>query len=137
MNIADDRFNISNIETYLDSILRGSTTDGKLTPNVYVGTLPDTIKDTWNEMCLIDCGSSIVDEDARASGSVLILLYARPLTDGSKNVKKMSEMEVALNEIIRNANDPHYQISRQATYTDYDTKRNWHYNMVELNIMCF
>lgn len=137
MNIADDRFNISKIETYLDSILRGGTTDGKLTPNVYVGTLPDTIKDTWNEMCLIDCGSSIVDEDARASGSVLILLYARPLTDGTKNVKKMSELEIALNTIIRNANDAHYQISRQATYTDYDTKRNWHYNMVELNIMVF
>jgi hypothetical protein len=64
-------------------------------------------------------------------------LYARPNTDGSKNVPKMSQLEQRLNEIIRNANNPHYQISRRATYTDYDTKRNWHYNIVELNIMVF
>lgn len=132
MNVADDKFNISKIESYLYSELYGTLTD-----QTYVGTLPETIKDTWQEMCLIDCGSSIVDEDARASGTVMILLYARPNTDGSKNVPKMSQLEQRLNEIIRNANNPHYQISRRATYTDYDTKRNWHYNIVELNIMVF
>lgn len=132
MNVADDRFNISKIESYLYSILYGT-----LTEQTYVGTLPDTIKDGWQEMCLIDCSSSIVDEDARASGSVQIALYTRPNTDGSKNVPKMSQLEQKLNTIIRAANDPHYQISRVATFTDYDTKRNWHYNVVELNIMVF
>ena len=86
MNQAEDKFNISKIESYLYLLFYGTLTD-----QTYVGTLPETIKDTWNEMCLIDCGSSIVDEDARASGSVLILLYARPLTDGTKNVKKMEK----------------------------------------------
>ena len=83
MNVADDKFNISKIESYLYGELYGT-----LTQQTYVGTLPETIKDTWQEMCLIDCGSSIVDEDARASGTVMILLYARPNTDGSKNVPK-------------------------------------------------
>jgi len=132
MNVADDKFNISKIESYLYGELYGT-----LTQQTFVGTLPETIKDTWQEMCLIDCGSSIVDEDARASGTVLILLYARPNTDGSKNVPKMSQLEVRLNQIIKSANDPHYTISRRATYTDYDTKRNWHYNIVELNITIY
>lgn len=132
MNVADDKFNISKIESYLYSILYGA-----LTEQTYVGTLPDTIKDGWQEMCLIDCSSSIVDEDARASGTVMILLYARPNTDGSKNVPKMSQLEQDLNRIINAAQDPHYSISRRATYTDYDTRRNWHYNIVELNIMVF
>lgn len=135
MNEANDKFNVSKIETYLYGLLYGKTTDGKLTQNTFVGTLPDTVKDTWNEMCLIDCGSSIVDEDARASGTVMVLLYARPLADGSKNVKKMSELETQLNTIIRTAYDQSYRINRRATYTDYDTKRNWHYNIVELNII--
>ena len=132
MNIADDKFNISKIETYLYSILNGVLTD-----NTFVGRLPDTIKDSWDEMCLIDCSGNIVDEDARATGIVLVSLFARPNTDGTKNVPAMSQLEIALNEIIRNANDPHYQISRRSTYTDYDSNRNWHYNTVELNIMIF
>jgi len=132
MNIADDRFNISKIESYLYSILNGTLTD-----NTFVGRLPDTIKDSWDEMCLIDCSGNIVDEDARATGIVLVSLFARPNTDGTKNVPAMSRLEIALNEIIRNANDPHYQISRRSTYTDYDSNRNWHYNTVELNIMIF
>lgn len=132
MNVADDKFNISKIESYLYSILYGA-----LTEQTYVGTLPDTIKDGWQEMCLIDCSSSIVDEDAMASGTVMILLYARPNTDGSKNVPKMSQLEQRLNEIIRTSDNPNYSVSRRATYTDYDTKRNWHYNIIELNIMVF
>ena len=132
MNIADDKFNISKIESYLYSILNGTLTD-----NTFVGRLPDTIKDSWDEMCLIDCSGNIVDEDARATGIVLVSLFARPNTDGTKNVPAMSRLEIALNEIIRNANDPHYQISRRSTYTDYDSNRNWHYNTVELNIMIF
>lgn len=132
MNQAEDKFNISKIESYLYLLFYGTLTD-----QTYVGTLPETIKDTWNEMCLIDCGSSIVDDDARARGTVSVLLYARPNTDGSKNVKKMSQLEIKLNEIIRSAHDNNYQISRRSTFTDYDSKRNWHYNIVELNIMIF
>lgn len=132
MNEANDLFNISKIESYLYSLLYGT-----LTEQTYVGTLPDTIKDTWQEMCLIDCSSDIVDEDARARGVVFVSLFARPNTDGSKNVPKMSQLEQSLNSIIRSADNPHYSISRYATYSDYDSKRNWHVNTVQLNITIF
>lgn len=51
--------NISNIETYLHSII-----DNKVSNNTFVGTLPDTINQKWNDMCLIDCSSTIQDYDA-------------------------------------------------------------------------
>ena len=38
--------NISNIETYLHSII-----DNKVSNNTFVGTLPDTINQKWNDMC--------------------------------------------------------------------------------------
>lgn len=130
MNDVNDNFNISKIESFLYGLLYNG-----LTHNTYVGTLPDTIKDGWQEMCLVDSGSSIVDEDARGRGSVLVILYARPNADGSKNVAKMSQLETTLNEIIRSAPSSDYRIYRNATYADYDTKRNWHCNIVELGII--
>jgi len=132
MNEANDLFNISKIESYLYSIIYGA-----VSANTYVGRLPDTIKESWDDMCLIDCSSNIVDEDARARGVVFVSLFARPNTDGSKNVPKMSQLEQSLNAVVRAANDPHYSISRSATFSDYDSKRDWHVNTVQLNIMVF
>lgn len=129
MNDANDKFNISKIESYLYSIFNGT-----VSANTFVGRLPDTIKDTWNDMCLIDCSGSIVDEDARATGVVFVSLYARPNADGTKNVPVMSQQEIKLNQVIRNAQNPDYSISRRSTYSDYDANRNWHLNTVELNL---
>lgn len=132
MNEANDNFNISKIESYLYEVFNGAVSE-----HTYVGSLPDTIKDSWNDMCLIDCSDSIVDETARANGTVFVHLYARPNTDGTKNVPKMSTLEVKLNAAIRSAHDNNYIISRSATYSEYDSNRNWHYNIVQLNIMIF
>ena len=76
--------NISKIETYLHSII-----DNVVSENTYVGTLPDTIQTKWNDMCLIDVGNSIYDLDAYGKGVVHVLLYARPLMNGAKNVAVM------------------------------------------------
>lgn len=127
-----DNLNISKIETYLNSII-----DNVVSENTYVGTLPDTIQTGWTDMCLIDAGTAINDLDAYGSGVVHILLYAKPLSDGSKNVSGMSKMETRLNEVIRSANSRTYQINRRNTYTDYDAERKWHCNIVELNITIF
>ena len=132
MNDVNDNFNISKIEAYLYSILNGNVSS-----NTFVGRLPDTIDESWDDMCLIDCSSNIMDEDARGSGLVFISLFARPNNDGTKNVPKMSQLEVALNTCIRSAYDPHYRISRVGTFSDYDSNRNWHYNTVQLNILIF
>ena len=125
-----DNLNISNIETYLHSIMNGMVSE-----NTYAGTLPDTMKADWNDMCLIDCGNQIKDMDAYGQGTVLIWLYARPRSNGTKNVATMSQLEENLNYVIKNASNSEYVITRGHTYTDYDNVRQWHCNIVELNIL--
>lgn len=124
--------NISKIESYLYSII-----DNNVSENTYAGTLPDTIQANWQDMCLVDVGSNIRDMDAYGQGVVLVWLYARPLANGAKNVAKMSELEIKLNEVIESANDSIYHINRRATYSDYDSERKWHCNIVELNLRIF
>ena len=121
--------NISKIETYLHSII-----DNVVSDNTYVGTLPDTIQTKWNDMCLIDVGNSIYDLDAYGRGVVHVLLYARPLMNGAKNVAVMSKLEQKLDDVIASATSDKYCINRRNTYTDYDSERKWHCNIVVLNI---
>lgn len=125
--MAKERFNISKIETYLYGLLNGQVSE-----NTFAGTLPDTIQNEWNDMVLIDCGSSVRDRRAIADGVVLIWLYARPQGDGSKNVPLLSTMETALNGLIDNAHDEFYHIERNAMYSEYDSNRKWHCNIIEL-----
>lgn len=125
-----NKINISKIETYLHGII-----DGKVSDNTYAGTLPDTIQSSWNDMVLIDAGNAINDLDAFGSGVVLIFLYARPLLNGAKNVKVMSELETKLYDVISSQSSSEYYISRLNVYTDYDTERKWHTNIVALNIL--
>ena len=124
--------NISRIETYLHGII-----DNKVSKNTYAGTLPDTIKSDWNDMVLVDCANRVSDMNAYGEAIVLIWLYARPFEDGSKNVAMMEELETKLNEVIENANDKIYVINRRNTYSDYDSERQWHCNIVELNVRIF
>lgn len=125
-----NNLNVSKIETYLYSII-----DNVVSKNTYVGTLPDTIKSTWDNMCLIDVSNTIEDLDAYGKGIVHVLLYARPLLSGSKNVAVMSQMEQKLNDAISSANSSTYQINRRSTYTAYDSERKWHCNIVALNLI--
>ena len=125
--MAKDRFNTSKIETYLYGLL-----NKKVSQHTFAGTLPDTILSTWNDMLLIDCGSSVRDRRAIADGVVLLWLYARPKGDGTKNVPVLSAMETTLNTILDNAQDEFYHIERNAVYSDYDSNRKWHCNIVEL-----
>lgn len=124
--------NISRIETYLHGII-----DNKVSKNTYAGTLPDTIKSDWNDMVLVDCANRVSDMDAYGESIVLIWLYARPFENGSKNVAVMDELETKLNEVIENANNKIYVINRRNTYSDYDIDRQWHCNIVELNVRIF
>lgn len=124
--------NISQIEAYLHSIICNVVSD-----NTFVGELPDTIQSSWKDMCLIDCGNMITDYHAYGSGTVLIWLYANPMSDGRKNVAKMNELETKLNEVIENGSTNTYRISRRDTYTDYDRDRKWHVNIVELIIKIY
>lgn len=127
-----NNMNISRIETYLHGII-----DNKVSKNTYAGTLPDTIKSDWNDMVLVDCANRVSDMEAYGEAIVLVWLYARPFENGSKNVAVMDELETKLNEVIENANDKIYVINRRNTYSDYDSDRQWHCNIVELNVRIF
>ena len=127
-----NNMNISRIETYLHGII-----DNKVSKNTYAGTLPDTIKSDWNDMVLVDCANRVSDMEAYGEAIVLVWLYARPFENGSKNVAVMDELETKLNEVIENANDRIYVINRRNTYSDYDSDRQWHCNIVELNVRIF
>ena len=127
-----NNMNISRNETYLHGII-----DNKVSKNTYAGTLPDTIKSDWNDMVLVDCANRVSDMDAYGEAIVLVWLYARPFENGSKNVAVMDELETKLNEVIENANDKIYVINRRNTYSDYDSDRQWHCNIVELNVRIF
>lgn len=121
--------NISKIETYIVGII-----DNVVSDNTFAGTLPTTINAAWSDMVLVDCVNAIGDLDALGKGVVLVWLYAKPRTDGTKNVTLMSKLEKKLNDVINAANDRHYIISRRDTYSEYDEARKWHCNIVELNI---
>lgn len=121
--------NISKIETYIVGLIDNAVSD-----NTFAGTLPTTINAAWSDMVLVDCVNAIGDLDALGKGVVLVWLYAKPRTDGTKNVALMSKLEKKLNDVINAANDRHYIISRRDTYSEYDEARKWHCNIVELNI---
>lgn len=127
-----NNLNISKVEDYLYRVLKS-----KVSANLYTGTLPDTTQSTWTDMCLIDCGNGFRDYDAYGKGTVLIWLYAKPLSNGQKNAKVMGKLEMGLNEAISQADSKIYRINRGNVYCDYDSTRRWHCNIVELNLLIY
>lgn len=124
--------NISNIENYLFTLF-----DNVVSNNTFIGTLPDTIDASWTDMVLIDFGTSINDLDAMGRCIVHIFLYAKPLANGSKNVRKLAEMEDKFNEVMLSQRDKTYQLSHVYDDSDYDKDRKWHFNIKALNLMIF
>lgn len=123
---------ISKIETYLYSLI-----NNKVSENTFVSTPPETMKSSWSDLCVIDCGSAITDLDGYGGGVIRILLYARPMADGSKNVSTLASLDKKLMNVLTNIYNKTYQLNRRDTYPDYDTERKWHYNVVEFNLMIF
>lgn len=130
-----NNLNISKIETYLNSIL-----DNVVSNNTFFTALPNAsvVKSSdWQDMVMIAIPEGIRDFEAYGSGSVFIYLYARPLESGKKNVAKMSQLEQILNEVIAEAKDKTYHISRNDVHTTYDEDIDWHCNVVELILKVF
>lgn len=122
--------NISKIETFFNDLL-----DNQVSDNTFFCDLPPAIKQEWKDMVVVDFPNTITDLNAYGSGKVLIWLYAKPKSDGTKNVAVMSQMETKLTECLASANDEHYKLVREGTYTDYDEPKNLHCNIVELNLI--
>jgi hypothetical protein len=130
-----NNLNISKIETYLNSIL-----DNVVSNNTFFTALPDPsiVKSSdWQDMVLIDFPIGIKDLEAMGKGEVDVVLYARPLESGKKNVAKMSALETKLNEVIANARDKNYQLVRDDARSMYDTDIDWHCNVITFILKVF
>lgn len=128
--MTDDRFNISSVETYLDKILKG-----RVSKNMYAGTLPNTLPEEMADCVLIDCGGAINDHGPYSKGVVNIFLYAQPTSNGRKNVAALSRMEKAINKVLDDAGDETYVLTQLYRDSDYDTNYNMHYIIVAVNLL--
>ncbi len=127
--------NISKIETYLNSII-----DNVVSKNTFFTTVPDVsiVKSSdWTDMVLVNLPVGIRDLEAYGRGEVDIVLYARPLESGKKNVAKMSQLEESLNEVIANAKDEDYQLIREDARSMYDADIDWHCNVITYILKVF
>lgn len=124
-----NNINVSKVESFMDSLLRT-----KVSNQIFPSDIPSSIDKTWNDFVVVDC-SNIRDNDAIGNGFILVYLYARPFTDGTKNVPKMDAMEKALNTAIASTGAGTYRLSRDTTWPEYDNRCKWHTNVVKLNII--
>lgn len=122
---------VSRIESFLYDNL-----NGKVSKNTFTG-LPDTMKSSWTDMCLIDCGNAIYDLNSYGRGSVMVWLYAKPMSDGSKNTKLMFQLESKLSNVLAGLHSDKYAVNKRSVYNDYDTERKWYCTIVVLNIIVY
>lgn len=129
-----NNLNISRVETFLNGIF-----DNVISRNTFFTTMieKETIPNDWQDMCLVEIPNGITDMGAFGVGTVLVWLYARPLSSGRKNVAVMSSLEKKLNDVIATASNADFTLTRRGTYTDYDNSINWHCNCVEVVIKIF
>lgn len=122
---------VSRVENFMNMLL----TKYKVSEHLFVSNLPVTIRSEWEDMVLIDVGRG-TDNNAYNSFSVNVYLYAKPRGDlQQKNVKTIDAMEEAFGTAIAECNDKHYHPIINWRDADYDTTRNFHYNVVNLTIM--
>lgn len=127
-----DRKNISSIETFFDSLLRGSD---KLTKNLFFNELPVELKKEWTDFAVVDCGNPLLDRGAYASGTVLVLLYAKQNAYGVKDVPRLQEMEKALNRLVQGNTDANYHVTMRGRYSNYNAVNDIFFNCIQLNLV--
>lgn len=128
--MTSDAANISAIETFLESKLKGVVSD-----NVYAGTLPSTLPTDKKDFVVIDCASALHDFSAYAKGIVNIFMYAMPSAMGTKNVPQLSQMEQKYNKFLAETDDEIYAITESYRYTDYDSNYGMHYIISAINLI--
>lgn len=130
MNTLNRYANTSKVEEYLYSVLNGTVSD-----QVFAGTLPTAIGESWNSMVLIDCDLPMTDFGPYSSATVYIYLYARPNANGTKNVPVLAKMEDDLCDVLDSIQNAHYSVERLSNGADYDTTLQWHRNYVYFNLV--
>lgn len=121
--------NISKIETFFDNMLVG-----KVSENVFFTELPPTVESTWKNMVVVDCANVIENMNAYGRGIVNVFLYAKPSISGKKNVTELSKMETALTECVSTSNQNNYGVDIVGRYADYDSNRDLHCNIFQVQL---
>lgn len=125
-----NRKNISSIETFFDTLLRG-----KLTDHLFFGDFPTSWKEDWKEVVVVDCGNPVRDYDAYSAGTILVSIYCMPNAYGVKDVTHMQWLESTLNRLIDDNTNPHYVITRRGSYGNYNAVNDVYFNVIQVNII--
>lgn len=121
---------VSRVENFVYRLVKGAG----LSSNVFVSTLPITIKSEWADMVLIDVGKGD-NLNAYRRFSVNVYLYAKGKGDlQTKNVNVIDAMEEKLLQAIQDCSDNHYHPNINWSDSDYDSTRNLHFNVVNLTV---
>ena len=121
---------VSRVENFVYRLVNGA----KLSSNVFVSTLPVTIKSEWANMVLIDVGKGD-NLNAYRRFSVNVYLYAKGQGDlQTKNVKVIDAMEEKLLQAVSGSKDNNYTPTVNWSDSDYDSTRNLHFNVVNLTV---
>ena len=121
---------VSRVENFVYRLVKGA----KLSSNVFVSTLPVTIKSEWADMVLIDVGKGD-NLNAYRRFSVNVYLYAKGKGDlQTKNVNVIDAMEEKLLQAISDSKDNNYTPTVNWSDSDYDSTRNLHFNVVNLTV---
>ena len=121
---------VSRVENFVYRLVKGAG----LSSNVFVSTLPVTIKSEWADMVLIDVGKGD-NLNAYRRFSVNVYLYAKGKGDlQTNNVNIIDAMEEKLLQAIQDCSDNHYHPNINWSDSDYDSTRNLHFNVVNLTV---
>ena len=121
---------VSRVENFVYRLVKGAG----LSSNVFVSTLPVTIKSEWADMVLIDVGKGD-NLNAYRRFSVNVYLYAKGEGDlQTKNVNVIDAMEEKLLQAVSDSKDNNYTPTVNWSDSDYDSTRNIHFNVVNLTV---
>ena len=121
---------VSRVENFVYRLVKGAG----LSSNVFVSTLPVTIKSEWADMVLIDVGKGD-NLNAYRRFSVNVYLYAKGKGDlQTKNVNVIDAMEEKLLQAVSDSKDNNYTPTVNWSDSDYDYTRNLHFNVVNLTV---
>ena len=121
---------VSRVENFVYRLVKGAG----LSSNVFVSTLPVTIKSEWSDMVLIDVGKGD-NLNAYRRFSVNVYLYATGKGDlQTKNVNVIDAMEEKLLQAVSDSKDNNYTPTVNWSDSDYDSTRNLHFNVVNLTV---
>ena len=121
---------VSRVENFVFHLVN----EAGLSKNIFVSTLPVTIKSEWADMVLIDVGKGD-NLNAYRRFSVNVYLYAKGKGDlQTKNVNVIDAMEEKLLQAVSDSKDNNYTPTVNWSDSDYDSTRNLHFNVVNLTV---